>query len=193
MTTADPQKVVDNNDLILDRAIELAESRDWEAVTLHQIASSLNITLDDIRRCYQQKDDIVEAWFDRADSTVLNPAVSEDFAALPARKRVHKIMMDWLNAMHGHRRVTRQMLCYKLEFGHVHLQVLGVLRISRTVQWFREAAQLRTTNLVRVLEELAISSIFVTTFVFWLTDRSADNENTSRFLRNALSHVRSLD
>lgn len=45
------------------------------------------------------------------------------------------------------------LLCYKLEFGHIHLLVPGILRVSRTVQWFSEAALLKTQDIHRIIEE----------------------------------------
>ena len=56
---------------ILDSAIALAEEESWEQLRLQDIAHQLNISLDDIRHHYAQKDDLVEAWFDRADSSTL--------------------------------------------------------------------------------------------------------------------------
>jgi len=65
------------------------------------------------------------------------------------------------------------MLAYKLEFGHIHLQVPGLMRISRTVQWFREAACLDATGIQRVLEESTLTAIYLVTFARWLlADRS---------------------
>ena len=58
------------SDRIVDAAVTLAEERSWEAVRLHDVAAALNITLDDIRRHFREKEDIVDAWFDRADSAI---------------------------------------------------------------------------------------------------------------------------
>ena len=178
---------------ILDTAIEIAQSSSWESVKLYDIAERLEISLDDIRQIYPQKDDLVEAWFDRADSAALSGDVPADFAEQPARERLHRVMMNWFQSMQGYRSITREMLCYKFEFGHLHLQILSVLRISRTVQWFREAALLKSSNLKRIAEEVSISGIFVSAFMRWLIDRSENSVNTSRFLQSALRHVRSLD
>ena len=49
----------------------------------------------------------------------------------------------WLGGMAAHRALTGQMLLYKLELGHLHLQAGALLRVSRTVQWWREAARRR--------------------------------------------------
>jgi len=173
-------------DRILDKALELGEASAWEAVRLHAVADALDISLDEVRAHYPQKDDLVEAWFDRADKAILRERVSEEFLALTRHERLHAVIMAWLDALAPHRRLTRQMLAYKLEFGHVHLQVLGILRVSRTVQWFREAAYEDATDLQRILEESTLSAIYLMTFTRWLFDDSTDTKRTGQFLDRAL-------
>jgi hypothetical protein len=49
------------------------------------------------------------------------------------QERLQHVICSWLDALEPHHRLTREMLAYKLEPGHIHLQALGVMRISRTV------------------------------------------------------------
>ncbi len=72
-------------DQIVDTAVELGEQRSWEAVRLHDIAASLGITLDDVRAYFREKEDIVDAWFERADSVMLKAAEVSDFSYLTPR------------------------------------------------------------------------------------------------------------
>ena len=74
---------------ILDTALSLSESSSWEKIHLYTIAQKLEISLDQIRQNYPQKDDLVEAWLDRADSAVLNISSSADFIHLSVRERLH--------------------------------------------------------------------------------------------------------
>ena len=171
---------------ILDTALSLAESSSWEKLHLYKIAQKLEISLDQIRQNYPQKDDLVEAWFDRADSAILNMSPSSDFIDLNVRERLHKVMMTWFEALASHRRITGEMLLYKLEFGHIHLQALGVMRISRTVQWFREAARIDTTSLRRILEETGTTTIYLMSFARWLNDDSHEFIKTREFLDKSL-------
>ena len=179
-------------DAILEVALEQAESSSWESVDLHNVAKTLDISLLEIKNIYPQKDDLVEAWFDRADKAVLAEKADEDFAALPAHERVHKVMMCWYLSMREHRRVTRQMLCYKLEPGHIHLQVLGIMRISRTVQWFREAALLKTQDIHRIIEEVLLTRLYLFGFARWLFDDSENSKSTDDYLHAALRRLWSL-
>lgn len=180
-----------NNDIseadrILDTALQLAEKGSWESLRLRHIADDLGISLEQIRRHFAQKDDLVEAWFDRADRAMLEDAAKADYLQLSTRERLQRSILYWLESLSVHHRISREMLYYKLEPGHVHLQVLGLLRISRTVQWMLEAARRDSVNLHRILEESALTSIYVTTFAHWLFDRSPGRERTRRYLDRRL-------
>lgn len=178
---------------IVDAAIALGERGHWEAVRLHDVAAALNITLDDIRAHFREKEDVVEAWFDRADRAMLRVAEREGFALLPARERLFRLVMGWLDALAAHRVVTRQMIAAKLEPGHVHIQFPALMRVSRTVQWVREAAQRDATFARRALEETALTTIYLMTFVRWMSDSSAGATHTRRFLERNLACAERLD
>jgi AcrR family transcriptional regulator len=88
---------------IVDTAIELAESDDWEAIRLHDVAAELGLSLDDIRHEFSEKDELIDAWFDRADSAMLQDAASPEFAHLSRKERIRRAMMTWLDALAWHR------------------------------------------------------------------------------------------
>lgn len=176
-------------DRILDSALQLAEADSWESVRLFDVAEAVGIGLDQIHRVYPQKDDLTEAWFDRADRAVLRFSASPDLLRLGEEKRLHKLLMTWFESFAPYRRVTREMLGYKFEFGHIHLQALGVMRISRTVQWFREAARLESTGLRRVGEEIALTSIFLACFSRWLNDESLSADATRAYVEKLLGYA----
>lgn len=182
----------DLRDRIVDAALALAEQRSWEAVRLHDVAAALGITLDDIRRQFREKEDLVDVWFDRADRAMLAAAAAPDFLALTTRQRLHRVIMNWLTALSPHRRVTRQMILGKLEPGHLHIQIPGLLRISRTVQWMREAAQRDTVYVRRALEETATTTIYLMTFVHWMTDDTPQSARTAAFLDRRLKEAETL-
>ena len=179
-------------DRIVDAALKLAETRSWEAVRLHDVAAQLGITLDEVRRHFREKEEIVDAWFDRADSAMLQDAAKPDFLALGARERLQRLMLAWLKALAAHRRATRQMIYGKLEPGHVHYQVTGLLRVSRTVQWMREAAHRDATLPRRALEETALTTIYLMTFFYWMRDESPESVRTANRLERLLAGAQRL-
>jgi ubiquinone biosynthesis protein COQ9 len=180
------QRKTSLRDRILDMALELAEACSWEQLRLHAIAAALQIGLDEILIHYPQKDDLAEAWFDRADRAMLGAGHGPDFPNRPPQERLQQVICNWLDFLATHRRLTREMLTYKLEPGHVHLQALGIMRISRTVQWFREAARQDSTGLQRILDESALTAIYLATFGRWLFDDSRDGRESKAFLAWAL-------
>ena len=172
-------------DRLLDTALLLGEQHGWETLRLYQIADAAGVTLADLQQCFRQKDELVDAWFDRADRAMLQHAAVLA-PELNPRQRLEQLLLHWLSALAPHRQLTRQMLAYKLEFGHVHLQLGGLLRISRTVQWWREAAARPHTDLARILDEVSLSSIFVSSFLLFLYDDSADQQRSRNWLQTAL-------
>ncbi|MGH8582889.1 MAG: TetR/AcrR family transcriptional regulator [Gammaproteobacteria bacterium] len=171
---------------IVDQAIALAESGTWESVRLFDVAAGLGVTLDEVRVHFREKEALVEAWFDRADRALLQAAARPDFLALDTRQRLHSAIMCWLDALAAHRRVTRQMILGKLEPGHLHVQIPVVLRVSRTVQWIREAAQRDTATVRRTFEEIGTTSIYLATFGYWMSDDSPGSRDTRQFLDRLL-------
>ena len=167
---------------ILDTTIDLAEQRGWDAVHLHEIARVMGIALAEIQHHYLHKDAIAEAWFDRADEALLAASEMQGWMELSVPQRLHDALFAWFDALAPHRRVTAEMLRYKLHPEHLHLQALGVTRISRTVQWIREVALLPSVGWRQELEEAALTAIYLSTFAYWLSDDSRGFAGTHAFL-----------
>jgi ubiquinone biosynthesis protein COQ9 len=147
----------------------------------------LGISLDDIRLHFREKEDVADAWFERADGIMLKAAQEPDFSSLTTRERLHRLIMAWLGAFDPYRKTTTQMIHGKLEPGHVHIQGPALMRISRTVQWMREAAACDATYLRRALEESGLTAIYLATFFRWMNDSTPGSAATSQFLDGSLS------
>lgn len=172
---------------ILDTAIALAEERSWEAIRLHEVAAAAGISLDDIRQHYREKDELIDAWFDRADAAMLRLAAEPEMGQLSARERLRRLVLGWLDALEPHHRVTRQMILAKCEPGHIHIQIPAIMRISRTVQWMREGALLQDASLRRAIAETVTTSIYLATFVCWLSDDTSGSARAARLLDRLLA------
>lgn len=184
---ADPHSAADaQRERIVDAALELGEAHGWDAVHLHEVAAALGIMLADIQRHFPTKDAIAEAWFDRADRALLAAPTLAEWTALTVRERLHRAIFAWLDALAAHRGLTAEMLRYKLQFDHLHLQALGLARISRTVQWIREVAGIASVGWRREVEEVALTAIYLTTFATWLRDDSDGASRTHAHLARAL-------
>lgn len=171
---------------ILQVALQIAERRGWDAVHIHDVAREMGVSLADIQRHYGDKDAIAEAWFDVADAAMLRLASTPGWVQLPERQRLLHTYTAWLDALAPHRRITRDMIGYKVQPEHVHLQVLGVMRISRTVQWIREVSMLPLVGWRREAAEAVLTSIFLAVFTHWLFDESEGARRTQALLDGLL-------
>jgi ubiquinone biosynthesis protein COQ9 len=180
MTLTDPGS-------ILDAALALAEQRGWDAVHVYDIAQAMGVPLAEIARHYTDKDELVEAWFDRADAVLLAMPESAGWMELTPRERLQQAICAWLEALAPHRRISAHMLRYKFQPEHLHLQAQGAVRISRTVQWIREVARLPAVGWRREAEEAVLTSIYLATFTRWLADDSAGFQRTRALLDRLLS------
>ena len=166
-------------DEILDTALRLgADKKHWEDLQLYEVADELGISLAQLNQCFSQKDVLTDALYDRADQIMLEHCTKDKMSPLTMRQRLHLAIMTWLDSLAPHRVIARQMLKYKLEFGHVHLQALGLMRISRTVQWIRQVCICNATDSRRIIEEVVLSSIYIMTFTYWLWDSSSNQQRT---------------
>jgi ubiquinone biosynthesis protein COQ9 len=183
--TSNSQDSLDIAQAVMAVALEQAERVGWEGLRLHDVAAALDISLADIYRHYRDADAIAEAWLAKADRAMLAPSEA-GFAALAPAQRVEQVILRWLDTLAPHRRVTGQMLIGKLYPGHPHFVASLIVRLSRTVQWVREAALLDARPPRRQLEEIALTWLFVATVGVWAFDRSEGQATTRRFLANRL-------
>jgi AcrR family transcriptional regulator len=177
----------DRAEHILETALMLGERHGWDAVHLHDVAQQAGIILAEIHRYYRQKDDLAEAWFDRADLALIRAGECAEWDSLVVRERLQRTILAWFDALAPHREMSIEMLRYKLQPDHLHLQVAGLMRISRTVQWIRETARLPTVGWRRELEEVVLTGIFLSTVGCWLLDRSPGARRTRVWLEEKLA------
>lgn len=170
-------------DRILDTALSLAASRHWETLRLADIAGELGVGLDAIHHHFRDKEALVDAWWDRADHHMLGSAAQPGEVLLP--DRIEALVFTWLDVFAPYRRTAREMLLVRLEPGHLHIQLPMLMRISRTVQWIREAAGMHEPLPWRAIDETALTLLFVTTVARWLHD--GDESTARQLLRRGMS------
>jgi AcrR family transcriptional regulator len=171
---------------ILDKALDMGEQADWGAVQLHEVAHALGLTLAEVRAHYEHKDALAEAWFDRADAAMLAMAETPGWLAQTPRQRLYRAICAWLDALAVHRRPTVSMLVYRVHPEHLHLQALGVMRISRTVQWMRDVAMLPEAGWRREVGEAMLTGVFLATLGRWVVEGDGRGEAAKRLLDRLL-------
>ncbi len=74
-------------DKIVDCALDLAGRKSWESLRLHDVAAELQLSLNDVRAYFREKEDITDAWFDSADAAMLQAGAQPGFAELKKARR----------------------------------------------------------------------------------------------------------
>lgn len=157
----------------------------WDVVRMHDVAQTLGEPLASLVRDYPDRDALAEACFDIADRAMLSLSDDAEWPKLHVVDRLLRCVLTWLDAL-PEPRIVRGMLAYKLQPEHIHLQALGVMRISRTVQTMREVARLRATGWRREAEEAALTSIYLVSFASWLFEASPGAPRTTARLARSL-------
>lgn len=176
-------------DVVLEKAIVLAQQSSWESFSLTELASLLDCSLNDIKQFYRSKDDMAEALFNRADDAMLSLTSAEEYRNLTSDDKLLECIMVWFESLAPYRPLVREILAYKLELGHFHLQAHGITRISRTVQWFIEASNRKNTGLKRVADEVALTSAYLASFSFFLFDNSEQHSCTRALLKSLIRKI----
>lgn len=171
---------------IVDAALARADRVGWSRVRLHDVADDLDVPLAEIYGFFPDLDAVGEALFTRADRAMLNAARGDRFGELPPRERLHRVMMAWFETLDPHRSHVRAILRYKFAFAHIHLRAALVVRLSRTVQWIREAAGLDAGGLRHDVEEIGLSLLLVAAVLRWLSAPADALDATRAFLERRL-------
>lgn len=180
-------------DTILDTALKLAVNQHWEALRLHDIALDLNVSLVELHQHITEKEDLIDLLWDRADRYMLANCQGTDFEDREFTEQFEHCVMNWLDCLAPHQNTVLQMIQVRLEPGHLHIQLPTLFRISRTVQWMRECCGREATFLKRASEEVVLSTIFITTASFWLTDNSQNTIRTRQYLTKAIHQAVRLE
>ena len=172
-------------DRIIDTALELASKRGWPDLNLHHVATHLDLPLGDIRRHFRDLDAVANAWFARAQASMLEISATDTVGIAPP-DRLHQAMMRWFDALAPYRNVTGEMLRGKLHASHPHHWVPIIFDLSRLIHWFLDAARIESIGRRRQAAEVGLTLIFLATLRHWLRDRSDAHSGTRARLRRHL-------
>ncbi|MBM3511503.1 MAG: hypothetical protein FJX61_15410 [Alphaproteobacteria bacterium] len=181
------RKPGDLEDRIVDAAFARGAEVGWARVRLHDVARDLGVPLSAIYPYFTDLDAVGEAMLGRADRAMLDAASTRGFARLEPKVRVERLIRAWLAALDPHRHEVRAFLRYKFAAAHIHLRAALIVRLSRTIQWLREAARFDATGFRHDLEEVGLTALFVATVAAWLADASPGGQRARAFLARSLA------
>ena len=94
--TAPPK---DPRNAIIDALMELAEERNWEDITISDVAARANVSLATFRDFYPSKGAVLAGFSRRIDHIVLEAAGGDELAGEPQKERLFDVLMRRLDAL----------------------------------------------------------------------------------------------
>ena len=161
-----------------------AERQGWQGFQMREAARRGRVSAARLRAHFAHKEDAADAWLAEADEAMLDAASRWEDAEPAAR--LTGTLLAWLDHLALHRRVAAQIFAGRLYPFHPHDVVRQILWVSRTVQWWREAAGQNAPFPRRQAEEVALTWIFAATIARWSVDASPGQQRTRDFLARAL-------
>lgn len=183
-----PKKKQVSSDDIVDTALKRADEVGWSRLSLSELAAELGISAAELRAHFRDKDAIANAWFRRAQDTMLAKP-PRGFSTRPVRDRLEYLMRRWFDALAPHQAVTTQMVSAKLWYAHPHHYAPMVFNLSRLIQWLRDAAGMTATGRQKQMEEIGLTVLFLAALRCWCGDRSPAQENTRAYLGKRLARA----
>ncbi len=172
---------------IIDAAFSLAHQHGWANILISDVAKRLNCSISAIHCQFRSKDDIAEAWFDTVDSKTLQACEQQIETVNDPQQRLQLCIMTWFRQLQPHKKLVKDILLYKLEPGHLHLQAHGITRVSRTVQWFLDVCQRKYPGIEQIYDEATVTAAYLASFTKFFSDDSTDLQQTQRRLQRILT------
>ncbi len=89
----------DPRNAIIDALMELAAERNWEDITISDIAARANVSLAAFRDFYPSKGAVLAGFSRRIDHIVLEAAAGDELAGEPQKERLFDVLMRRLDAL----------------------------------------------------------------------------------------------
>lgn len=155
---------------VVDAALRLAAVRDWDMVTLADIATEAGLALADIARMFEDRDDIIASYARRVDADVLERH-SGGTGENP-RDALFDILMDRFERLNRDRAAVSSIL--NSFCADPKQMIIALPHLGRSMCWMLEAAGLSTTGWRGAARVAGLSAIYLYALKVWHGDDSPD-------------------
>ena len=164
----------------------------WGTKSLHAAAGDLGMTTITARRLFPQGQDSLLAWLgDWLDRKAAQQLAGIDLDRLRIRERIARLVSIRLDVLKGHKEAMRRAVAA----GALPRNLFATSRRiwSGADDMWRAAGDRGTsTDFDYWTRRGLLSGVWVTTFLFWLEDRSEDDRDTLAFLDRRIDNVMSI-
>lgn len=174
----DPRKA------IVEALLELAGEREWDDITISDVATRANLSLSTFREYFPSKGAILSVFFRQIDKTVLD-AAGDDLVGEPAKERLFDVLMRRLDALTP----------YKLGVEGIYdwtrrdpIAAAAINRLSvNSMRFMLEAAGIDSEGPVGAVKLQGLALAFGRVLPVWFRDKDADLAETMAALDRELT------
>jgi AcrR family transcriptional regulator len=174
--TAKPQTSA--QDRAVDALLDLLADRDWNAVTLGDIAAKAGMSLAELRAAFPSKGAILAGFAKRIDQSVLKP--SPEIEGQPARERLFDVMMRRFEALKPYKAAIRSAR-RGLMADPAAAASWNKVEVN-SAQWMLAAASIEESGPYAALKAQGLAVIFASLLGTFLDDEDPELTKTMREL-----------
>ena len=179
-------KSSDVREKAVEAALALAARRDWNEVSLRDIAKKAKIPLAKLHEHFDDRFDVIAAWSRLLDRRVLENASTPDEDS-PARDRLFDVLMERFDALNDNRDGAKSIL--KSLRRDPKQAVIALPNLGRSMSWMLEAAGIEAAGLSGALKIAGASAAYLCALYAWCDDDSADMAKTMAALDKSLGRA----
>lgn len=183
---AKPQNAM--QDKAIDALLDLLSEREWNTVSLPDIAARAGLSLAELRSAYPSKGAVLAGFARRIDQSVLKPA--PEIEGQPARERLFDVMMRRFEALKPHKAAIRSARRGLMSDPLAASAWNGVEVTS--AQWMLAAAAIKESGPYATLKAQGLALIFARVLGTFLDDTDPDLTKTMRELDKQLRRAERL-
>lgn len=162
----------------MDALLELLADRDWNTITLGDIAGKAQMSLAELRSAYPSKGAILAGFARRIDQSVLKP--SPEIEGQPARERLFDVMMRRFEALKPYKPAIRSAR-RGLMADPAAAASWNKVEVN-SAQWMLAAASIEESGPYAALKAQGLAVIFTSLLGTFLDDDDPDLTKTMREL-----------
>lgn len=176
------------HDVILNRALDLAPDTGWTTELVQQLKDEFGLA--DFTAHYPNGViDLLYAFADRADQAMLDALGAADIEKLKIRDRIRLGVRSRLESLTPHHATFKASIKQLMKPVHAG----DLKKISwRTADRLWWAAGDRSTDYNHYSKRILLSGVFTSTTLFWLRDKSENQERSWAYLDRRIDNVMSF-
>ncbi|WGF88885.1 COQ9 family protein [Marinivivus vitaminiproducens] len=174
-------------DKLLEAALYNAPFDGWSRKTLALAADETGVDPAEARTLFPAAgDDLLRHLDEWADRQMLKGLAGLDLDAMRVRERIEAGLWLRLHALAPHREAVRRAVPTRIWPGNA---LYASQATWRTADRLWDAAGDDATGPSRYSKRALVAGVYVATFLYWLEDRSEDQEDTRGFLQRRIAEV----